>query len=232
MRGTMTWLLRAGFALALTAPTIAAAQTTPLPRPTAPVRTTGGPAVVAVPAGTPACDATSISSPPGKIWWSQERWRYASDADATAAYLTLVNNGLGGSPWATWYLPTPTSPVTAGTLAAPPITVLPVGTRFQMAMSPGQHDDWPGGWGTFDYIADVQDVREFLAVTHLFKPQVDRVVTFEVTRMLPVYIGPVGPQVDAQTCEYFPGRWSQFNMIPTGSARMDYLKIVEVRPIQ
>jgi hypothetical protein len=171
----------------------------------------------------------SVDSPPGKIWWAQQRWRYASDAEATTAYQTLVNNGKGASPWANWYLPAPN----LGT-ATPPVTVLPAGTRFQMAMAPvaTQPDNQPGGWGTFDYIADVDDVREFLAVIHLFKPQIDRVVTYEVTQILPVLIGPVGPQVDADTCEYYPGRWSQFYMLPKWNERMNYLKIIEVRPIQ
>lgn len=222
MRGTMTWLLRASLALILLAPLPAAAQT---PRPAAQPPARGGPAIVPAP-----CDATAIDSPPGKAFWAQERWRFASDADAIKAYQVLVNNGQGGSPWPTWYLPTP--PAATGTLAAPPITTLPVGTRFQMALAPGQSEKAPGGWGTFDYIADVQDVREFLAVTHSFKPSIDRVVTYEVTRLLPVLIGPVGPQVDTQSCEYFPGRWSQFNMLPPWNERIDYLKVIEVRTIQ
>jgi hypothetical protein len=176
-----------------------------------------------------------MDSPPAKAWWAEQRWRYASDADATAAYLAIVGTGQGGSPWPNWYLPTPK----LGT-ATPPVTVLPVGTRFQMAMAPapvkpggpGQPNDQPGGWGTFDYIANVHDAREFLAVTHGFKAQIDRVVTYEVTRMMPVLIGSVGPQVDTETCEYLPGRWSQFNMLPAWNERMDYLKIIEVRPIR
>lgn len=218
------FLLRAALALILLAPP-AVAQT--LQRPAAQQPTAGGPAIVPVAA---VCDATSIDSPPGKIWWAQERWRYPSDAEALTAYQTLVNNGKGGSPWPTWYLPPP--PAAAGTLAAPPITTLPVGTRFQMALAPGQSVDAPGGWGTFDYIATVADARQFLAVIHLFKPNIDRVVTYEVTRMLPVQIGPVGPQVDAQSCQYFPGRWSQFHMLPPWNELINYLKVIEVRPIQ
>ena len=227
MRGTFIWLLRASLTLFLLGPLAASAQNGHLPR----VAPNGGPAIV--PAnGLATCDATSMNSAPAKLWWSQERWRYPDDATATKAYLALVNNGQGGSPWATWYLPTPTNPATAGVLTAPPITTLPVGTRFQMALAPGQSEKSPGGWGTFDYIADVDDVREFLAVTHSFKPAIDRVVTYEVTRLLPVLIGPVGPQVDTQTCEYFPGRWSQFNMLPPWNERIDYLKVIEVRTIQ
>jgi hypothetical protein len=156
-------------------------------------------------------------------------WRYATPAAATAAYLALVNNQ---SPWPDWYVPTATNPATKGVLAAPPITTLPVGTRFQMALQAGQKSDAPGGWGTFDYIASVEDVREFLAVTHAFKSNPDRVVTYEVTQLLPVIIGPIGPQVDAQTCEYLPGRWSQFNMVPAWNEVKNYLKVVEVRNIQ
>ncbi|MCW3835506.1 hypothetical protein ACFQ1E_06790 [Sphingomonas canadensis] len=171
------------------------------------------------PSPAPACDATAIDSPPGKAWWAENRWRYADDAAATAAYQALVK---GQSPWPSWYVPT---------VPNPPITVLPTGTRFQMAIAPGQQPDSPGGWGTFDYIADVEDVRAHLAVTTGFKAAVDRVVTYEVVRLLPVTIGPVGPQVDAGTCSYLPGRWSQFNMLPPWNERMGYLKVIEVRPI-
>ena len=229
MRIAMTWLLRATVLIALSTPLAATAQTAPLPRPARQAPAGPGPAIMPV-TSLATCDAGAMDSPPAKIWWAQERWRYADDASATAAYQTLVNKGLGGSPWPAWYLPTPTAPATPGILAQPPVTILPVGTRFQMALSPGQTEAMPGGWGTFDYIADVQDVREFLAVTHAFKKQLDRVVTYEVTRMLPVLIGPVGPQVDTETCEYFPGRWSQFNMLPWKD-RMDYLRVIEVRPI-
>ncbi|MES2444506.1 MAG: hypothetical protein V4574_16900 [Pseudomonadota bacterium] len=224
----MTWLLRAGLALALTAPSAATAQTAPLPRPTrqTAVPTPGGPAVVPAATVQP-CDATSIDSPPGKAWWAQEHWRYQTDAEAIAAYQALVNNGKGTSPWPTWYQPAPG----LGT-ATPPLTLLPVGTRFQMALKPGQKKESPGAWGTFDYIADVQDVREFLAVIHLFKPEIDRVVTYEVTQMLPVLIGPVGPQVDTESCQYYPGRWSQFQMLPKWDEVMGYLKVIEVRTIQ
>jgi hypothetical protein len=215
-------LVRAGLALALAAPIAATAQPAP---PARHARPAGGPAIVSA-AAPQTCDAMSPDSPPARAWWAAERWRYATDADATAAYLVLVNNDRGGSPWPAWFLPPPN----LGT-ATPPLTVLPVGTRFQMALAVGQATDAPGGWGTFDYIADVEDVREFLAVTHAFKANIDRVVTYEVTRMMPVLIGSAGPQVDTQSCEYFPGRWSQFNMLPAYDQRMDYLKIVEVRAI-
>lgn len=236
MRSTMTWLLRASFALALSGPIAAAAQTAPITRPAL----RGGPAIVPAATVAPAtCDATSMDSPPAKAWMAQQGWRYATPAAATAAYLAILGTGQGGSPWPNWFVPTP-DPKIQGVLAAPPITTLPVGTRFQMAMAPapgqpgqpGQANNQPGGWGTFNYVASVQDVRQFLAVTHQFKTQVDRVITFEVTQLLPVLIGPIGPQIDAETCEYLPGGWSQFYLLPKWDERINYLKIVEVRPIR
>jgi len=50
--------------------------------------------------------------------------------------------------------------------------------------------------------------------------------------LLPVIIGPIGPQIDAQSCQYLPGRWSQFNLVPAWNEVMNYLKVVEVRNIQ
>lgn len=222
MRIITTLLLRAGLALTLLIPVTATAQQLK------PQLTTGGPAIVSAATLAP-CDAASMDSPPAKAFMAAQGWRYATPAAAAAAYLALLNNQ---SAWPDWYVPNPTNPATKGVLVAPPITTLPVGTRFQMALQAGQKTDAPGGWGTFDYIASVADVREFLAVTHAFKSNPDRVVTYEVTQLLPVIIGPIGPQVDAQTCEYLPGRWSQFNMLPKWDQVMNYLKIVEVRNIQ
>lgn len=163
----------------------------------------------------PSCDFASVQSPPGRIWWAHERWRYADDAAAIAAYATLAN---GQSPWPDWF--------------DPPQTVLPAGTRFQMAMSPGQPETSPGGFGTFDLIEDAEDVREYLAVQYEWKPEIDHVVTYEVTNPLPVAIGPVGPQVDRHLCQLLPGRWSQFQMLVIPANRMDYLTVIEVRQIR
>lgn len=220
MRTITTLLLRAGLALTLLVPGTATAQQLK------PQLTTGGPAIVSAATLVP-CDATSMDSPPAKAFMAAQGWRYATPAAATAAYLALLNNGKGASAWPDWYLPA----AKMGT-ATPPVTVLPVGTRFQMALEAGQKTDAPGGWGTFDNIQSVEDVREFLAVIHLFKAHPDRVVTYEVTQLLPVLIGPVGPQVDTESCQYYPGRWSQFNMLPAWNEVNNYLKVVEVRNIQ
>lgn len=222
MRTITTLLLRAGLALTLLVPVTATAQQLK------PQLTTGGPAIVSAATLAP-CDATSMDSPPAKAFMAAQGWRYATPAAATAAYLALVNNQ---SPWPDWYVPTPTDPQSKGVLVVAPTTTLPVGTRFQMALEAGQKTDAPGGWGTFDNIQSVEDVREFLAVIHLFKAHPDRVVTYEVTQLLPVLIGPVGPQVDTESCQYYPGRWSQFNMLPAWNEVNNYLKVVEVRNIQ
>lgn len=166
------------------------------------------------PANAP-CDYQSIDSPPGRDWWAQQRWRYTSDAAAQAAYAALAT---GRPPWPDWF-------AGAQSMLAP-------GTRFQMAMAPDQPDDLPGGFGTFDNIQTVEDVRDYLAVLIEWKQAVNRVVTFEVIHALPVQTGPVGPQIDPATCRLLPGRWSQFQMLVAKDDRMWYLKVVEVRPIQ
>ncbi|MEA3033585.1 MAG: hypothetical protein QOH86_1601, partial [Sphingomonadales bacterium] len=53
-------------------------------------------------------------------WWAEQRWRYASDAVAEAAYGALVARQ---SAWPEWH--------------QKDIVTLPVGLRFQMALSPG-----------------------------------------------------------------------------------------------
>lgn len=159
----------------------------------------------------------TLQSPPGRAWWAENRWRFASDSAAAAAYAALADNP-EPSPWPDWYKPYR--------------TILPPGTRFQMAIGGSQTPDTPGNWGTFDRILSVADVREDLAVRSDWKPVVDRVVTYEVVRELPVEIGPIGPQVDRRLCVLLPGRWSQFKALPGEGPLRSYLKVLEVRPIR
>ena len=71
--------------------------------------------------------ARSIESRPGREWTVLFGWRFANPADAEAAYQKLVG---GMSPWADW---------------DPPVAqTLPAGTRFAMAMAPGQPASSPG----------------------------------------------------------------------------------------
>jgi hypothetical protein len=67
-----------------------------------------------------------------------------------------------------------------------------------MAIS-GQPATRPGGF-TFDDIPNASYVRNELAVKMEWKPDIDRVITYEVKKPLPVKIGAVGPQVDKGKC--------------------------------
>ncbi|RYE01475.1 MAG: hypothetical protein EOP61_11145 [Sphingomonadales bacterium] len=163
----------------------------------------------------PSCDASALRSAPGRAWLRAQRWRYANDDAAASAYAALLD---GAPAWPDWFVPAD------GKLAA--------GTRLQMALSPGQSETQPGGFATFDNILEAGDVRQYLAVREAWKPQIDRVVTYEVTKELPVQIGPVGPQIDPQLCVLLPGRWSQARMLVPDTQRMDYLRVIEVRRIR
>lgn len=163
------------------------------------------------------CMSDSVKSRPGRAWWAENRWRYRSDEAADAAYRALADVS-DPSPWPDWYRPYE--------------TVLAPGTRFQMAIGGAQTPDQPGSFGTFDRIGSVEEVREDLAVRSDWKPQVDRVVTYEVVRELPVRIGPIGPQVDPKLCVLLPGRWSQFQALVEKGTLRGYLRVLEVRAIR
>jgi hypothetical protein len=168
------------------------------------------------PTAAPAtCDARSLDSAPGKAWWQEQRWRHASDEAARAAYAALLDQTPA---WPDWFVPAE--------------SVLVPGTRLQMALAPGQSETHPGGFATFDNILAANDVRQSLAVREAWKPHIDRVVTYEVTRPLPVQVGPVGPQIDPQLCALLPGRWSQAKMLVPDSERMEYLRVIAVRAIR
>ncbi|VVE76424.1 tRNA nuclease CdiA-2 [Pandoraea anapnoica] len=66
------------------------------------------------------------------------------------------------------------------------------GMYIQMAMAPGQSN--PGGWGTLDSISSVNFVRNNLAVTPAFKPQIGSVRLFYVPEGVQVQVGTVGSQ--------------------------------------
>jgi len=158
---------------------------------------------------------SSLDSPPGKKWLQSNEWRFASRAEAGRAYARLATDS---SPWPDWYVPYKTD--------------LKPGTRFQMAIGGSQTELTPGGFGTFDDIRNVKDVRMKLAVRSDWKPVVDRAVIYEVVKPLPVLIGPIGAQVDPGTCRLLAGRWSQFSMQVEPTTRMQYLRVIAVRPIR
>ena len=155
------------------------------------------------------CGADSLDSVPGKEWMDAYGWRYDSQAEAKAAYVDLVKNT---PPWPSYMLPS--------------VARLEPGRRFQMAFSKGQPNDRPGGFGTFDKISSVEEVREDLAVLLTWKPDVERVVTFEITKATLVLVGPIGPQVDPVACKLLHGRYSQFQLLMPPAERKDYMKYV------
>jgi hypothetical protein len=150
-----------------------------------------------------------------RAWWADQRWRYPTNEAAERAYRALVQSE---SPWPEWHQVTPVT--------------LPVGLRFQMALSPGQGTDRPGGFGTFDRIPNVEYVRMQLAVKMAWKPAIDRVVTYEITAPLPADVGTVGPQIDGPVDRYLPGGGSQFQMTVPAPERIRHLRVVEVRQIR
>jgi hypothetical protein len=169
----------------------------------------------ATPAQHPMSAVTSLRQDPHAAWWAEQRWRYPSDAAAEAAYGALVARQ---SAWPEWH--------------QVEVVTLPVGLRFQMALSPGQGADRPGAFGTFDRIPDVAWVRRVLAVKVAWKPAIDRVVTYEVVDPLPADTGTVGPQIDAGVPAYLPGGGSQLEMKVPAPERARHLKVVEVREIR
>lgn len=162
-----------------------------------------------------AATAGTLASRPGQEWLREQGWRFADRERAAAEYARLVEQS---SPWPDWLGPRPAT--------------LPPGTRFQMAIGGAQTPEQPGAFGTFDNIDALEDVREGLAVKQEWKPQVDRVVVYEVVRPLSVNLGPVGPQVDPATCRLLAGRWSQLQMLVPAPERIKYLKVVTVRPLR
>jgi hypothetical protein len=60
-----------------------------------------------------------------------------------------------------------------------------------------------------------------------WKPDIDRVVTYEVKKPLPVKIGAVDPLVDKGANVYLPGGASQVEMAVPPVERMDYLEVID-----
>lgn len=92
-------------------------------------------------------------------------------------------------------------------------------------MAPGQ--TFPGAWGTLSEIPDVNFVRNNLAATPEFKPDVSQVQTFQVPEGTQIQIGTVGPQVYNGIT--YPGGENQIqilntsdrnNLIPVGNPTM------------
>jgi hypothetical protein len=175
-------------------------------------------ALLPVPALAQSCD--TLASPAGQAWSAQNLWRYGDHAHAADVYRDLADSKLP-SPWPDGI--------------APQFTVLPAGTRFQMAIAKTQIQPdgtiFYGGFGTFQRIDSVQQVRDLLAVRSDFKPTVDMVLTLEVTQPLPVLVGPIGPQVEPSDCHLLPGGGMQLQMVTLPKDRAQYVKVVEQRAL-
>ena len=89
-------------------------------------------------------------------------------------------------------LPAPTGKNPWGSGEIVSTTIPKGGLDVEMAMSPGQTR--PGGWVTTDKITDVDFVRNKLAVTPEFKPEISHVQKFHIPEGVRVQIGTVGPQ--------------------------------------
>ncbi|KPQ28518.1 MAG: Rhs family protein [Marinobacter excellens HL-55] len=141
--------------------------------------------------------------------------QFSDSTSASNAYRELLEKQ---SPWPIGFEPSEA-------------TLLP-GARFQMAMSPTQPSVRPGGFGTFDSIPTVDYVRNDLAVKEAWKPDVDRIVTYEVVNPMPVKVGPVGPQVDEASRRYLQGGGTQLQITVPPTDRMSYLRVVDESPIE
>ncbi len=140
--------------------------------------------------------------------------QFKDSSEAAKAYQDLVKNQ---SPWPIGVAPTKTT--------------LKPGTKFEMAIAPGQKPDRPGGFGTPDKITNIDFIRDDLAVKEAWKPDVDRVVTYEVVKDLPANVGKVGPQIDKGAGKYLPGGADQVEMLVAPADRMTYIKVVSVRKL-
>jgi hypothetical protein len=138
--------------------------------------------------------------------------QFSNSTEASKAYKELKDQE---SPWPIGY--------------DPQHRTMKVDDTFNMALSPGQPLDRPGGFGTYDTIDSVEHVRDQLAVKEVWKPQVDRVVTYRVKKPLPVLEGPVGPQIDGS--KYLTGGGHQIEMDVPARNRMDYLEVVGVKSL-
>ncbi|MBP3195250.1 MAG: hypothetical protein J6M05_06260, partial [Cardiobacteriaceae bacterium] len=98
---------------------------------------------------------------------------------------------------------------------------------IHMAQSPGQKG--PGGWGTQDYIPDVNYVRNELAVTPGFKPEITDVQTYLIPEGIRVQTGTVGPQTHNGVT--YPGGGTQVE-IYNYEDRQKLIPIGNPRPIK
>lgn len=89
--------------------------------------------------------------------------------------------------------------------------------------------------GVFDTMSNTKDknfVRDKLVVKENWKPEINRVNTYEVVKPLPANVGEVGPQVDIPADRYLKGGSDQIEMLVEPRDRMDYIKLIDSRRIE
>ncbi|MBD5533936.1 MAG: RHS repeat-associated core domain-containing protein [Lachnospiraceae bacterium] len=133
-------------------------------------------------------------------------------------YFNIIKNE---SPWPSGYNPVE-------------VTLYP-GDTFEMALGVGQSPTTPGRFATpTGSITDFDYVRNDLAVKEAWKPDVDRVVVYQVKDdvMLLTLQGPVGSQIDLGNNTYLRGGAEQINILLDRSIdAMDYLNILSINSI-
>lgn len=87
---------------------------------------------------------------------------------------------------------------------------------------PGQTN--PGGWGATDFISNVDYVRNSLAVTPAFKPDIATVQVFYIPAGVQLQVGTVGPQTYDGIV--YPGRGNQVQILNYG----DRSRLVPIGP--
>ncbi|MDD2402837.1 MAG: hypothetical protein PHD60_11675 [Clostridia bacterium] len=83
--------------------------------------------------------------------------------------------------------------------------------NFKINMAMAENQTRPGGWGTLDRIFDVDYVRNNLAVTPEFKPDVSKVQQYLVPEGTRIQIGKVGAQT--YNGKKYPGGGSQIQIL-------------------
>ena len=100
------------------------------------------------------------------------------------------------------------------------------GLRVDMAMATGQSR--PGGWATTDRILGVKFVRNDLAVTPEFKPEIGFVQEFLIPEGVQIQRGVVGPQTFEG--QVYPGGGNQIQIL-NYSDRAKLIPVGKPRPI-
>ncbi|MGF6907695.1 hemagglutinin repeat-containing protein [Fusobacterium sp. PH5-44] len=150
---------------------------------------------------------------------SDETWKPFKEANPTQTiddYFELLN---GQSPWPKGYTPVQIN--------------LQGGFKFEMAM--GKNQENPGGFATdINTINSVDYTRNNLAIKLGWKGEIGKVGEFQVNdgKILPVNIGPVGPQIDLDLNKYLPGGANQYEMKIDMNKWGNFIELINTRKIK